>query len=56
MYYSTETQLNTINGASSDQSSSIPGLSEFLSPTINGTTAGNFYLLVLGDANGTGLN
>ena len=52
----TETQFNTINAASSDQSSSIPGLSEFLSPTINGTTAGNFYLLVLGDANGTGLN
>ena len=52
----TEAQYNTINGASSDQSSSIPGVSEFLSPTINGTTTGNFYLLVLGDANGTGLN
>ena len=30
--------------------------SEFLSPQINGTTTGNFYLLVLGDVNGTGLN
>lgn len=52
----TEAQYNTINASSSDQSSSIPGLTEFLSPQINGTTAGNFYLLILGDANGTGLN
>ena len=52
----TEAQYNTINASSSDQSSSIPGLTEFLSPQINGTTAGNYYLLVLGDANGTGLN
>ena len=52
----TEAQYNTINASSSDQSSSIPGLSVFLSPQINGTTTGNFYLLILGDANGTGLN
>ena len=52
----TEAQYNTINASSSDQSSSIPGLTEFLSPQINGTTTGNFYLLILGDANGTGLN
>jgi hypothetical protein len=52
----TEAQYNTINAASSDQSGTIPGQEEFLSPQINGTTAGNFYLLVLGDANGTGLN
>ena len=52
----TEAQYNTINAATSDQSSTIQGQSEFLSPQINGTTAGNFYLLVLGDANGTGLN
>lgn len=52
----TEAQYNTISNATSDQSSSIPGLTEFLSPQINGTTSGNFYLLILGDANGTGLN
>ena len=52
----TEAQYNTISNATSDQSSSIPGLAEFLSPNINGTTTGNFYILVLGDANGTGLN
>ena len=52
----TEAQYNTINGSSSDQSSSIPGLTEFLSPLINSTTTGNFYMLILGDANGTGLN
>ena len=52
----TEAQYNTINAASSDQSGTISGQEEFLSPQINGTTAGNFYLLVLGDANGTGLN
>lgn len=52
----TEAQYNTINNATTDQSSSIPGLTEFLSPLINNTTTGNFYLLILGDANGTGLN
>lgn len=52
----TEAQYNTINSSSTDQSSSIPGLTEFLSPLINNTTTGNFYLLILGDANGTGLN
>jgi hypothetical protein len=52
----TEAQYNTISNATSDQSSSIPGLAEFLSPNINGTTTGNFYILVLGEANGTGLN
>ena len=52
----TEAQYNTISNATSDQSGSIPGLTEFLSPQINGTTSGKFYLLILGDANGTGLN
>jgi len=52
----TEAQFNTIDASSSDQSVTIPGQSEFLSPQINGTTSGNFYLLILGDANGTGLN
>jgi len=52
----TEAQYNTINASNTDQSSVIAGQAEFLSPQINGTTTGNFYLLVLGDANGTGLN
>ena len=52
----TEAQFNTIDAATSDPSATIPGQTEFLSPQINGTTAGNFYLLILGDANGTGLN
>ena len=52
----TEAQYNTINAATSDQSGTISGQEEFLSPQINGTTTGNFYLLVLGDVNGTGLN
>ena len=52
----TEAQYNTITNSNVDPSVSIPGLTEFLSPQINNTTAGNFYLLILGDANGTGLN
>ena len=52
----TEAQYNTIANANADPSTSIPGQTEFLSPQINNTTAGNFYLLILGDANGTGLN
>ena len=52
----TEAQFNTIDAATSDPSATIPGQAEFLSPQINGTTAGNFYLLILGDANSTGLN
>ena len=52
----TEAQYNTIDASNVDPSVSIPGQTEFLSPQINNTTAGNFYLLILGDANGTGLN
>ena len=52
----TEAQYNTITNSNVDPSFSIPGQVEFLSPQINNTTAGNFYLLILGDANGTGLN
>lgn len=52
----TEAQYNTITNSNVDPSVSIPGQVEFLSPQINNTTAGNFYLLILGDANGTGLN
>lgn len=52
----TEAQYNTISNATTDQSGTISGQAEFLSPNINGTATGNFYILVLGDANGTGLN
>ena len=52
----TEAQYNTIDASNVDPSVSIPGQTEFLSPQINNTTTGNFYLLILGDANGTGLN
>jgi hypothetical protein len=52
----TEAQYNTIAASSTDQSATIPGVSTFLSANINNTTAANYYLLVLGDANGTGHN
>lgn len=52
----TEAQFNTIQASTTDQTSNIPGQVTFNSPLINNTTSGNFYLLVLGDANGTGLN
>ena len=52
----TEAQYNTIAAATTDQSATIPGVSTFLSANINNTTAANYYLLVLGDANGTGHN
>jgi len=52
----TEAQYNTIAAASTDQSGTIPGVSTFTSANINNTTAANYYLLVLGDANGTGHN
>jgi len=52
----TEAQYNTIAAATTDQSATIPGVSTFTSANINNTTAANYYLLVLGDANGTGRN
>jgi hypothetical protein len=52
----TEAQYNTIAASTTDQSATIPGQSTFLSANINNTTAANYYLLVLGDANGTGHN
>jgi hypothetical protein len=56
LLFFTEAQYNTIAAASTDQSATIPGVSTFLSANINNTTAANYYLLVLGDANGTGRN
>jgi hypothetical protein len=52
----TEAQYTTILNATTNQSSTIPGLATFVSPLINNTTSGNYYMLILGDANGTGLN
>ena len=52
----TEAQYNQIAVSATDLSGTIPGVATFLSANINNTTAANYYLLVLGDVNGTGLN
>jgi hypothetical protein len=52
----TEAEYNQIAASSTSLESTIPGQVTFLSVNINNTTTGNYYLLVLGDANGTGLN
>jgi hypothetical protein len=52
----TEAQYNQIAAATTSLSTTIPGVSTFTSANINNTTAANYYLLVLGDANGTGRN
>jgi hypothetical protein len=52
----TEAEFNQINTAGLDISATIPGQVTFQSPNINNTTSANYYLLILGDANGTGLN
>jgi hypothetical protein len=52
----TEADYNQIAASSTDLSGTIPGAVTFLSANINNTTAANYYLLVLGDVNGTGLN
>jgi hypothetical protein len=52
----TEAEYTQIAASSTDLSSTIPGQVTFLSTNINNTTAGNYYLLVPGDVNGTGLN
>ena len=49
-------QASEIAAASTNLSGTIPGVATFLSANINNTTAANYYLLVLGDANGTGHN
>jgi hypothetical protein len=56
LLFFTEAQYNTIAASTTDQSATIPGVSTFTSANINNTTAANYYLLVLGDANGTGRN
>jgi len=52
----TEGEYNQIAASSTSLVGTIPGQSTFLSININNTTSGTYYLLVLGDANGTGFN
>ena len=52
----TEAQYNSVAASTSTLEVTIPGVSTFLSANINNTIAANYYLLVLGDANGTGFN
>lgn len=52
----TETQYTSIFDSTTNQSTAIPGQVTFNSPLINNTTAGNYYMVILGDVNGTGLN
>jgi hypothetical protein len=52
----TEGEYNQIAAANTSLLGTIPGQSTFLSVNINNTTSGTYYLLVLGDANGTGFN
>ena len=52
----TEAEYNQISTASTNLSATIPGQATFQSAYINNTTSGNYYMLILGDVNGTGLN
>lgn len=52
----TENEYNQIAASATDLAATIPGQVTFQSVNINNTTAGNYYLLVPGDVNGTGLN
>lgn len=49
----TETQYNTINGSSTSQAGSIPGVTNF-EYLINGKDSVTYYVAVKGDANSTG--
>lgn len=52
----TEAEYNDIVNSTTDKSVTIPGQTTFISTLINNTTGAVYYLLVIGDANGTGLN
>lgn len=52
----TEDEYNQIVNSTTDKSGTIPGQVTFLSTLINNTTGAVYYILVLGDVNGTGLN
>ena len=50
----TTTEYNTINGSSSNYTSSIAGVTNFTFEILPGTTSVTYYVMVPGDANGTG--
>lgn len=52
----TENEYNQIVNSATDKSATIPGQVTFLSTLINNTTGGTYFLIVIGDINGTGLN
>jgi hypothetical protein len=52
----TEAQYTSIAASATSLEVTIPGQVTFLSANINNTVAANYYLLVLGDVNGTGRN
>lgn len=52
----TEAQYTSIAASATSLEATIPGQVTFLSANINNTVAANYYLLVLGDVNGTGRN
>lgn len=52
----TSSEYSSINGASSSLQSSIPGVTNLVYNILPGTTTVTFYVLVKGDANGTGFN
>jgi hypothetical protein len=52
----TESEYNTINGSSTNFTSSIQGVTNFTFEILPGTTSVTYYVMVPGDANGTGYN
>ena len=52
----TASQYGTINGSSSNLTSSIPGVTNFTFEILPGTSTVTYYVMVPGDANGTGFN
>ena len=52
----TTSEYNTINGSSTNFTSSIAGVTNFTLEILPGTTSVTYYVMVPGDANGTGYN
>ena len=52
----TASEYNTINGSSTNYTSSIAGVTNFTFEILPGTTSVTYYVMVPGDANGTGYN
>ena len=52
----TTSEYNTINGSSTNLTSSIAGVTNFTFEILPGTTSVTYYVMVPGDANGTGYN